>query len=61
MDTVFYTPQEVADLLKLRVETVYEYVRAGKLSAARLGNRYRINKTDLDSFLEKARTTEREA
>ena len=60
MAIVLYTPQEVADLLKLRVETVYEYIRTGRLSAARLGNRYRISQTDLDTFLEKARTTERE-
>ena len=56
METVFYTPREVADLLKLRTETIYEYVREGKLRAVRLGNRYRISKADLEAFLAKART-----
>ena len=41
MEKKFYTPQEVADLLQLRVQTVYGYVRQGKLSAVRLGNRCR--------------------
>jgi len=55
METVFYTPQEVADLLKLRVVTVYDYIKMGKLTAARLGNRYRIAREDLEAFLEAAK------
>ena len=55
MEKKFYTPQEVADLLQLRVQTVYDYVRQGKLSAMRLGNRYRIAQTDLESFLDRQR------
>ena len=56
METAFYTPREVADLLKLRTETIYEYVREGKLRALRFGNRYRISQADLEAFLAKART-----
>jgi len=48
---ILYTPQEVADLLKLRVQTVYDYIRTGKLTAVRLGNRYRIAHPDLEAFL----------
>lgn len=55
METVFYTPQEVADLLKLRVITVYDYIKMGKLTAARFGNRYRIAREDLEAFLEAAK------
>ena len=55
MEKKFYTPQEVADLLQLRVQTVYDYVRQGKLSAVRLGNRYRIARTDLGTFLDRQR------
>jgi len=51
----FYIPQEVAELLQLRVQTVYDYIRQGKLSAMRLGNRYRIAQTDLESFLDRQR------
>ncbi|GMA66263.1 helix-turn-helix domain-containing protein (plasmid) [Alicyclobacillus fastidiosus] len=52
MDIKFYTPQEVADTLRLRVQTIYEYIRMGKLPAARFGNRYRITEQDIEKFIE---------
>ena len=52
MDIRFYTPQEVANMLRLRVQTVYEYIRMGKLRAARFGNRYRISEDDIQQFIE---------
>ncbi len=52
MEPTFFTPQEVADILKLEVGTVYGYVRSGRLRAVRIGNRYRIEKRDLDAFLQ---------
>ncbi|WP_067936526.1 helix-turn-helix domain-containing protein [Alicyclobacillus kakegawensis] len=52
LDIQFYTPQEVADMLRLRVTTVYEYIRMGKLKAARFGNRYRISQEDVQGFIE---------
>ncbi len=51
METVYYTPQEVAERLKLRVHTVYDYIRKGRLPAVRLGNRCRIAQADLEAFL----------
>lgn len=51
-----YTPQEIADILKVKISTVYEYCRTGKLSASRLGNRYRITESQLQDFLEKTLT-----
>jgi excisionase family DNA binding protein len=53
MDTVYYTPKEVADRLKLRVQTIYDYIRKGRLPAVRLGNRCRIAASDLEAFLER--------
>jgi excisionase family DNA binding protein len=50
------TPQEVAELLRLQVQTVYDYIRNGRLPAVRLGNRYRITQADLDAFVTDART-----
>jgi len=52
MDVEFYTPQEVAERLRLNVNTVYEYIRMGKLRAARFGNRYRITEIDIQAFVE---------
>ena len=47
----FYTPQEVADVLRVKVTTVYEYVRKGKLRAARIGKSYRVALGDLEAFI----------
>lgn len=52
MGTQFFTPQEVAEKLRLNVNTVYEYIRMGKLRAARFGNRYRISEADMQQFIE---------
>jgi excisionase family DNA binding protein len=51
VETVYYTPKEVAARLKLRVQTVYDYIRTGRLPAVRLGNRCRIAQSDLEAFL----------
>jgi excisionase family DNA binding protein len=59
METVFYTPKEVAERLKLRVQTVYDYIRKGRLPAIRLGNRCRIAESDLDAFLAQQKSTSR--
>lgn len=52
VDSKFRTPQEVAEMLRLNVNTIYEYIRMGKLKAARFGNRYRITEEDIQSFVE---------
>ena len=51
MDTLYYTPQEVAEQLKLRVHTVYAYIRQGRLPAVQFGNRCRIARADLEAFV----------
>jgi excisionase family DNA binding protein len=56
MDNLYYTPKEVAEQLKLRVHTVYDYIRQGRLPAVRLGNRCRIARADLEAFLAGRRT-----
>lgn len=52
----FYTCKEVAERYKVEVITVQEWIRLKKLSAIRIGNRYRIKESDLLNF-EKARVT----
>lgn len=56
MEKDFWTPQEVADLLRFRVQTVYEFIRLGRLEALRFGRRYRIGKAALERFLEENKT-----
>jgi excisionase family DNA binding protein len=50
----FYTTEEVAKLLQVDPETVRRYVRKKTLKAVRLGGKFiRIDKSDLDKFIEK--------
>jgi len=46
------TLQETAEYLKLSRPTIYLYVRAGKLPAKKLGNRWRFSKEALKKFME---------
>ncbi len=45
------TPEQVADYLQIRKDTVYRYIRDGKLPAVRLGRSYRVQRENLDRFL----------
>jgi excisionase family DNA binding protein len=45
------TPDQAADYLQVNRETIYRYIRAGKLVASRLGKAYRIQKRSLDLLL----------
>lgn len=54
----FYTLQEIADMLKMHIETVRELVRKKELTAYKVGKRdYRVRKVDFEAFLDKRRTT----
>jgi excisionase family DNA binding protein len=56
VDEQLYTPQEVADYLKVDVRTVYRWVREGEMNAIRFQREYRISESDLRDFLEQRRT-----
>jgi excisionase family DNA binding protein len=45
------TPEQVADYLQLSKDTVYRYIREGKLTASRLGRTYRVPRENVDLFL----------
>jgi len=45
------TSQEVAEYLQLAPDTVYRYIRQGKLVACKLGRQYRIPKENVQLFL----------
>jgi excisionase family DNA binding protein len=47
----FLTPEEVADILRINVLTVYGYIQKDSLNAVRLGRNYRISRQDLTSFI----------
>ncbi len=45
------TVKEVADILRLNILTVYEYLKSGKLMAVKFGRSYRVQEKDLESFI----------
>ncbi|KAF5063685.1 TOBE domain protein [anaerobic digester metagenome] len=52
---VLYTPEEIADRLKITKFTVYEMIKRGELSAHRLGRHLRISDAQFQLYLMKAR------
>ena len=52
----FYTPAELAELLKLNKITIYRKIRAKQLKAYKIGKEFRIDNVELNKFLEKAKT-----
>lgn len=51
----FYTITEVANLLRVSYLTVFRWIQAGKLTTYKVGKGYRIEISDLKSFLEKSK------
>ncbi|MBU0516473.1 MAG: helix-turn-helix domain-containing protein [Proteobacteria bacterium] len=60
LDSRYYSPQQVADLLAVRYPTVLTWIKGGELPAHRVGRRFRISQRDLDAYLEAGRTVPRE-
>ena len=52
--TTYYTPEEVADLLKVRKHTVWNWLREGTLKGTKInGKIWRITDKDLEAFINK--------
>ena len=45
------TVAEVAEVLRVSNMTVYRLIKAGELSALRVGKNYRIRESELEAFL----------
>lgn len=54
-DTVYLTPDEVAEMLRCRPEKIYRLCAEKKLPSIRFEGRRLIPKADLDEYLEKLR------
>ncbi|HEX5414975.1 MAG TPA: helix-turn-helix domain-containing protein [Chloroflexota bacterium] len=50
------TPDQAAEYLQVNRETIYRYIREGKLAASQLGRAYRIPRRSLDLLLWATRT-----
>ncbi len=54
MTDTFYTPEEVADYLKLSIQTIRSWINSGKIKAARFGRQYRITGAELERIKQAA-------
>ncbi len=52
-DDILYTPEEVAEKLKISKYTVYEMIKRGDISAHKIGRNLRISNTQLEIYLAK--------
>ncbi len=50
-----YTPEEVAEMLKISKYTVYEMVKRGDLEAYRVGRNLRIQSSDIEAYITKSK------
>lgn len=51
-----FTPEQAAHYLQVDKETIYRYIRQGKLVASKLGRNYRITLRNIDLLLWATRT-----
>ncbi|MFZ3101724.1 MAG: helix-turn-helix transcriptional regulator [Desulfitobacteriaceae bacterium] len=52
---VSYTPEEVAEILKISKYTVYEIIKRGELSAYHIGRKVRVEGADIESYKQKSK------
>lgn len=52
----FLTAEEVAEMLKVNIMTIYRYIKAGKIQAYKLGKNFRIEKKEFERFLSSLKT-----
>lgn len=55
-EKMFYTPEDLADMLELSVDTIRRYIREGSLPAIKLKGSYRIKREDFERFIEDRKT-----
>lgn len=51
-----YTCDEVAEIYRVKVITVWDWIRQKKLNAIKLGREYRISEDDLTRFEDERKT-----
>lgn len=54
-----FTCEEIAERYSVRVTTVWDWIRAKKLSAISIGRCYRVRESDLLNFEQQNRTVDR--
>lgn len=49
----FYELQEVADILKINIRVLRQYVREGKIKASKIGRKYLITEEEIKDFVKR--------
>ncbi|MBA5851670.1 helix-turn-helix transcriptional regulator [Clostridium sp. cel8] len=57
LDNTVLTPQEVADMLKISKNTVYELIKRGELNSFKVGKKIRIDFKDVENYKNKTKNT----
>lgn len=52
MENKFLDIRGVAKVLGIHQVTAYKYIASGKIKSFRLGNRYRVQESDLQAYLD---------
>ena len=55
----FYTPEEVANILRISKHTVYELIKRKELKSKKIGRVYRISEEALREFTEEEKEKKR--
>jgi DNA binding domain, excisionase family len=50
-DKEYYSPQEIAEKYNLKHRTVLSWIRQGKLKGVKLGDLWRVHRSDLEDFI----------
>ncbi len=53
------TTEEVANDLKVNINTVRRWIQAGELVALDVGGEYRVSREDYEDFIQRRKTTRR--
>jgi len=58
MTTKVFTPDEVAEILKIKEGTVLEYLRKGRLKGIKMGGKvWRVTEAQIEDFLQQELTS----
>jgi len=47
----YYTPEEVANLIKVSRKTIYNWIQEGRLKAVKIGHFWRVSESELNRLL----------
>ncbi len=54
-DSAYYTAKELAEKLSVNVMTIYRYIKARRLKAYKIGKEFRIDRSEFEQFMNKAK------